>query len=445
MTLPKRPPLTDPIPNYPIPLTPETFFVNGPYWYARVGEGLSVDSEGSIQLVGEASEPATSYLYGPNGILGVGTGLTLSNGEFSVASDFPPYFCSTNVKTAGVKNFYYTTGAFFSAYQEGDFDVIGGGTIFDYFRREYNIEFPPLQVSATSVSPSTGFSYIVNDGVHQLVGVIISRGDSGDVQLVVLQGLSPEEGKKGKEGSNVAYKVGDSFTIPGSYVGGIDGVDNITITFTPNSIGLIKVGAWQDCEINEFPLLNTSSGEDFSFAWKGCFNLGRSGPDSSGNYGPPGSGADFPLLDTGNGTTFFRTWEGCSGLTSFPDLNVGSGTNFSWAWSGCSNINSFPSLNFDKGLNFSYAWEDCSQLVNFPPSLFDNCLATDFSYSWVNCSLSEESVDNILVSIDSAGQSDGVLDLRGDFNSSPGPSGLVAIDSLTSRGWTVLYGTYIID
>jgi len=69
--------------------------------------------------------------------------------------------------------------------------------------------------------------------------------------------------------------------------------------------------------------------------------------------------------------------------------------------------------------------------------MFDSCLATKFYEAWFNCALDETSVDNILVSLDTAGQSNGTVSLDGGTSSPPGSAGGAAKASLIFKGWTV--------
>jgi hypothetical protein len=70
--------------------------------------------------------------------------------------------------------------------------------------------------------------------------------------------------------------------------------------------------------------------------------------------------------------------------------------------------------------------------------MFDTCTATSFSTAWYNCALSQTSVDNILVSLDTAGQSNGIVDIWGGTSAAPSATGLAAKASLQGRGWTVI-------
>ena len=145
----------------------------------------------------------------------------------------------------------------------------------------------------------------------------------------------------------------------------------------------------------------------------------------------------FPALDVSAGTAFIVAWYGCSGLTSFPALDVSAGTAFSSAWYGCSGLTSFPALDVSAGTSFNGAWRDCSSLISFPAGMFDLCAATDYEGAFLSCALNQESVDNILVSINASGTSNGALDVSGGASSPPGAPGLSAKASLESRGWTV--------
>lgn len=144
---------------------------------------------------------------------------------------------------------------------------------------------------------------------------------------------------------------------------------------------------------------------------------------------------DFPLLDTSRVTTFQNAWRSCSGLTSFPVLDVSNGTTFQSAWRGCSGLTSFPVLDTSRGTIFNYAWSGCSGLTSFPANFFDNCSATNFTSAFFSTNLSQESIDGILVSINSNGTSNGTLGQSG--GSAPSVVGQAAIDAMRSRGWTV--------
>jgi hypothetical protein len=144
---------------------------------------------------------------------------------------------------------------------------------------------------------------------------------------------------------------------------------------------------------------------------------------------------DFPVIDTSSGTTFRDAWLGCSSLTSFPLLDVSSGTNFISAWYNCSSLTSFPLLDVSSGTNFNSAWRNCTSLTTFPANMFDSVTATNFINAFGATNLTQTSIDNILVSINTAGTSSGTFDQSG--GSAPSATGEAAIDALRGRGWTV--------
>ena len=157
---------------------------------------------------------------------------------------------------------------------------------------------------------------------------------------------------------------------------------------------------------------------NFTFAWRNCLSL-----------------TSFPLLDVSSGTNFQSCWRNCTSLTSFPLLDVSSGTNFFQTWFSCSSLTSFPLLDVSSGTNFSQTWEGCTSLTTFPSNFFDNCLATIFTDAFLNTALTQTSIDNILVSIESNTTSSGTFNQSG--GSAPSATGEAAITDMRSRGWTI--------
>ena len=176
---------------------------------------------------------------------------------------------------------------------------------------------------------------------------------------------------------------------------------------------------WRDwTEIVQFPLIDTSSGTNFFAAWQDCSSL-----------------TSFPLIDTSSGTNFFAAWQDCSSLTSFPLIDTSSGTFFGRAWQDCSSLTSFPLIDTSSGTSFFAAWQGCSSLTSFPANFFDGCATTFFNFAFENTSLSQTSIDGILVSLNSNNTSNGTFNQSG--GSAPSATGEAAIDAMRSRGWTI--------
>jgi hypothetical protein len=424
-----------------------------------VDGGLAVDNEGSLQIDGLTSELPSSYLYGPNGWVGVGAGLSINaEGNLQVSAapcDLPPFGCNISVNPYCVQNFNSLTGGLNANFLL-PVNYTGGTTVLAQANRNYN--------GNVTGGSGTGGTFSLD------------RGSTGAISSVSLD-----------DGSN--YEDGDTITIPAALIG--DTVDvEIQLTYD-NGMGVL--GAWQDCtSLTSFPLLNTSSGTNFLFAWFGCTSL-TSFPTLDVSSGTNFTSAwtnctsltsfptldvssgtnflfawfgcssltSFPLLDVSNGTNFLFTWKYCPDLLSFPQLDVSSGTNFlfTWAfcsslttfplldvsngtdftgaWYNCSSLTTFPLLDVSSGTNFYGAWAGCTSLTSFPANMFDSCSATTFDQAWTNCALNQTSVDNILVSIDTAGQSNGTLGINGGTSAAPSATGLVAKASLQAKGWTV--------
>jgi hypothetical protein len=227
------------------------------------------------------------------------------------------------------------------------------------------------------------------------------------------------------------------------------------------SAGESFIGTWSNCSsLTSFPLINTSSGTSFASAWLGCSSL-----------------TSFPLIDTSNGTSFNSAWRDCIGLASFPLLNTSSGTDFARAWYVCVSLASFPAINTSAGTNFGQtwyantsltafpsldfdsatgsasdastvlsgfygAWLSCSNLANFPANLFNNTTCTRYLQAFQGCALTAASIENILVSINTANTSNGNLSLEGGTNAAQSTwttAATNAYNALVGRGWTITF------
>jgi len=213
--------------------------------------------------------------------------------------------------------------------------------------------------------------------------------------------------------------------------------------FLEVSSGINFSGAWFRCNsLTSFPLLNLSNGTTFTQTWFKCSSLSSfplldvsSGTNFSFTWQECESLTSFPLLDVSSGTNFSVSWFKCYALTSFPLLNVSNGTNFSSAWGNCTSLTSLPLLDVSSGTNFSFAWSGCTSLTSFPSNFFNNCLGTNFNNAFGSTALTQTSIDNILVSIESNTTSNGTFNQSG--GSAPSATGEAAITDMRSRGWTI--------
>jgi hypothetical protein len=191
--------------------------------------------------------------------------------------------------------------------------------------------------------------------------------------------------------------------------------------------GTSFIAAWHSCSsLTSFPLLNTVATTNFQEAWYNCSGL-----------------TSFPAINTAAATNFDQAWRGCSGLTSFPLINTSAVTNFYSAWHTCSSLTSFPLINTSAGTNFSHAWINCTSLTTFPANMFNTTgtlVATAFVNTFGNCALTATSIENILTSLVTNGQSNISLNLNGGTNAGASTwttAANTAYATLISRGWTI--------
>jgi len=136
-------------------------------------------------------------------------------------------------------------------------------------------------------------------------------------------------------------------------------------------------------------------------------------------------------------TNFANYWRRRDEITSFPSIDTSSGTNFAFAWYGCSSLTSFPVVDVSGSITFNSTWRACLALETFPANMFDTITVGDFNNAFRSTNLSQTSIDNILVSIDTAGITSGTRTFFQSGGSAPSATGEAAIDSMRADGWTV--------
>jgi hypothetical protein len=148
---------------------------------------------------------------------------------------------------------------------------------------------------------------------------------------------------------------------------------------------------------------------------------------------------------TSSVTDFLRTWSRCSSLTSFALIDTSSGTMFNNAWNGCSGLSSFPQIDTSSGTNFFRGWFQCFGLSSFPANMFDTTgtlSANAFKNAWSGCALTAQSIENILVSLDTNGASNIALGIEGGTNAAKttwSTAANTAYTNLINKGWTISF------
>jgi len=143
------------------------------------------------------------------------------------------------------------------------------------------------------------------------------------------------------------------------------------------------------------------------------------------------------VFNTSQITNFVSAFRGMAALQRFPSINTSSATSFAGICDGDTSLTSFPTLITSSLTNCSTAWNGCTNLANFPANMFDATPCTNFTSAFVGCALTQTSVDNILVSINTANTSNGTLNMTGGISATPSATGLAAKTALQARGWTV--------
>ena len=147
------------------------------------------------------------------------------------------------------------------------------------------------------------------------------------------------------------------------------------------------------------------------------------------------------------GTDLTNAWYSASNMTSFvcPFDVTSNTTNFDRAWRNCTNLVSFPLINTSSATKFIQAWLDCRTLVSFPANMFDTTGtlgSAAFNNTWLNCALTAQSIENILVSLDTNGATGITLRIDGGTNAAKttwSAAAVTAYDNLIVKGWTISF------
>ena len=191
-------------------------------------------------------------------------------------------------------------------------------------------------------------------------------------------------------------------------------------------------GAFQSCTaLTSFPsdaLLGTAKNNvNFTSAWQ------SSGLTSFSTPLPTATNVNQAWYQCASLTSFSSelqtvtsanyAWSGCTSLTSF-DTPLPLATQMLLTWYNCPSLTSFSS-ELPSAANVNQGWLNCTSLSDFSADVFANWNPSSitsgvFNLAWDGCtSLTAQSVENILTSIDASGK----------YGTATGASGGGSIDS----------------
>jgi hypothetical protein len=175
----------------------------------------------------------------------------------------------------------------------------------------------------------------------------------------------------------------------------------------------------------------------FQSAFIGCSNLSFLATDS-------------PIINNIGFTTglnCFTCFSGCSLLTQSIHTHKWCPFNCIRMYEGTA-ITYLNKFNLLYNPTFNLVCKNCDNLTSVELGMFVGSTRTDFNESFLNCALNQESVDDILITLNNNGAtaaSSGTsarLGLNGGTNATPSATGRASADALRARGWTVLLNGY---
>ncbi len=124
-------------------------------------------------------------------------------------------------------------------------------------------------------------------------------------------------------------------------------------------------------------------------------------------------------------------------VTSVSYFNTNHVTNFISTFRGMTSLVALPRISVASATSMAGLCDGNSALTTVEAGMFNDTSCTNYSTAFTGCALTQTSVDNILVSIELAGTSNGTLNMTGGTSSTPSAIGLAAKTFLQARGWTV--------
>ena len=97
----------------------------------------------------------------------------------------------------------------------------------------------------------------------------------------------------------------------------------------------------------------------------------------------------------------------------------------------------FPLIDFSSATNLSELFRS-TPIATFPANAFDNTAGNQYANAFTSTNLTQQSIDNILVSIDASGADGSFNAFKQSGGSTPSAVGLAAKTSLEGKGWTVI-------
>jgi hypothetical protein len=106
----------------------------------------------------------------------------------------------------------------------------------------------------------------------------------------------------------------------------------------------------------------------------------------------------------------------------------------SHVWRGLRHVSSFPAIPLRSAVDAAYAWEGCADMTEFNVATLQWSPVTNLTGAFNNTNLSQDVVDDILMTLNNNGTSSGTFDQSG--GAAPSATGRAAIAGMRGRGWT---------
>lgn len=177
-------------------------------------------------------------------------------------------------------------------------------------------------------------------------------------------------------------------------------------------------------------------------------------PAVGSTYNPSFNGNDASKIVTVDGTggsqltSLANAFRGGNNITSFSsNIDTSNVTGFTSFLRNANSLVTMPSFDASSGINFNRAFMRTGSLTDFPANVFDTTgtlVSGAFLDAWLDSGLTAQSIENILVSLDTNGAQNITLGLSGGTSagkSTWSTAANTAYNNLITKGWTITFNS----
>ena len=184
-------------------------------------------------------------------------------------------------------------------------------------------------------------------------------------------------------------------------------------------------------------------------SWNNISNLDYSQTDNLfGTFTKTGLSGTVPYLNISNKCTTLQQAFGNTNITGFDSTPLDTSGCLSFRQAiNVTKVTEVPDWNYSVGTDFFGFAKNCNLLTDISPNVFDatgSLVINGFADAFTGCALTAASIENLLVSLDTNGQTNIQLSIDGGTNAAKSTwtnGANTAYDNLITKGWSITFNS----